>query len=153
MTQAYKVNKPSLLSREDFLKVFGAIYEHSLWIAEQSWDQGLGIDHDTPRGLHSALVDTIERAGHGPKLALLRAHPDLAGKLAVGEKLTYESTGEQQGAGLDQCTPEEFTEFQNLNDHYKEKFGFPFILAVKGHDRHSILEAFRRRAGGGKSVV
>ena len=80
-------------------------------------------------------------------MALLRAHPDLAGKLAVEGELTAESTSEQAGAGLERCSPEEFEEFQRLNDAYTARFGFPFILAVKGYDRAGILAAFRRRVG------
>ncbi len=81
------------------------------------------------------------------QLAVLRAHPDLAGKLAVGEALTADSSAEQAGAGLDQCTAEEFERFQALNEDYKARFRFPFILAVRGLHRRDILAAFEARVG------
>ena len=82
---------------------------------------------------------------HLERLRLIRAHPELAGKAAVRGELTDESTREQKGAGLDQCSAEEFERMQELNRRYNEKFGFPFVIAVKGHDRHSILRAFAER--------
>jgi 2-oxo-4-hydroxy-4-carboxy-5-ureidoimidazoline decarboxylase len=136
--------------KAEFVARYGGVYEHSPWIAEAVWDAG-----DVP-GEISALADLmaarIEAAGEGAQLALLRAHPDLAGKLAVRGGLTVESTSEQAGAGLDLCSPEEFGEFQRLNDAYTSRFGFPFILAVKGHDRAGILEAFRRRVGNDRAT-
>ena len=95
--------------------------------------------------LIATLRAIIEAAGEAPQLTLLRAHPDLAGKLAKSGELTAESTSEQAGAGLDECTPEEFAEFTHLNDTYKAKFGFPYILAVKGRHRVEILDNFRSR--------
>lgn len=137
--------RPSVMTREAFLEIFGGVYEHSPWIAEQVFAGGLTGDHDTVAGLHDTLRTAVDEADRDAQLALLRAHPDLAGKLAVRGELTVESTSEQASAGLDQCTAEEFEEFQSLNDRYKEAFGFPFILAVRGKDRQFILEAFRRR--------
>ena len=133
------------MDRESFVQVFGGVYEHSQWIAEQVWDGGLDASHSTINGLQRAMQAVIEEAGHEPQLALLRAHPDLAGKLAVSGKLTKESTGEQASAGLDECTQEEFEAFQTLNARYKEKFGFPYILAVKGRHRSEILKNFTKR--------
>lgn len=86
------------------------------------------------------------------KLALLTSHPDLAGKMAVANQLSTESTSEHKGAGLDQCTPEEMAEFQKWNAEYTGKFGFPFIIAVAGYDRQGIFEAFRRRVGNEKDA-
>jgi 2-oxo-4-hydroxy-4-carboxy-5-ureidoimidazoline decarboxylase len=91
------------------------------------------------------MVAAIDAAGREAQLALIRAHPDLAGKAALAGELTQESTSEQKGAGLDALTKDEFARFHELNDAYKERFGFPFILAVRGHDKHSILAAFERR--------
>jgi 2-oxo-4-hydroxy-4-carboxy-5-ureidoimidazoline decarboxylase len=102
---------------------------------------------ETVAGLADAMAARVEAAGPGAQRALLRAHPDLAGRLAVRGQLTAESTSEQAGAGLDRCSPKEFEEFQRLNDIYNARFGFPFILAVKGYDRAGILDAFRRRVG------
>ncbi|MFQ5567816.1 MAG: 2-oxo-4-hydroxy-4-carboxy-5-ureidoimidazoline decarboxylase, partial [Paracoccaceae bacterium] len=107
---------------------------------------------DDVETLAGAMAARVEAAGLAAQLALLRAHPDLAGKLAVRGELTPESTSEQAGAGLDRCSANEFEEFQHLNDAYKARFGFPFILAVKGHDRAAILDAFRRRAGNGRAT-
>ena len=135
---------PATLSKNAFVATYGGVYEHSAWIAEQAFDRGLkGVE--TVDGLAATLGDIIENAGEEAQLTLLRAHPDLAGKLAKSGALTAESTSEQAGAGLDQCTEEEFAEFTELNNRYKEKFGFPFILAVKGRGRQEILENFRSR--------
>jgi OHCU decarboxylase len=136
---------PGTLDREGFLARYGGVYEHSPWIAGAVWDEGAASDDEAT--LAGAMAARVEAAGEDARLALLRAHPDLAGKLAVEGELTAESTSEQAGAGLERCSPEEFEEFQRLNDAYTARFGFPFILAVKGHDRAGILEAFRRRVG------
>lgn len=141
----FKTQTPTDLSREQFIAVFGGVYEHSQWVAEQVWDSGIDASHNEIKALHRAMMAVVNEAGHSPQLALLCAHPDLAGKLAVSGKLTAESTNEQSSAGLDQCSPEELEAFQTLNDRYKEKFGFPFILAVKGRTRAEILENFRAR--------
>lgn len=138
------------ISKSRFVSRFGGIYENSPWVAEQAWDQGL----DGSNVL--ALIDTmrwiVDQSGEDRKLTLLRAHPDLAGKLAVSGELTPASASEQAGAGLDQCSPEEFAAFQDLNETYKDRFRFPFILAVKGHDRTSILASFRKRIGNAADI-
>ncbi|MGI9415116.1 MAG: 2-oxo-4-hydroxy-4-carboxy-5-ureidoimidazoline decarboxylase [Hyphomicrobiales bacterium] len=138
---------PAAMSRTDFVSMFGGIYEHSPWIAERLWDLGLGDAHSNVSSIHSALAAVLDAASRDEQLALIRAHPDLAGKAAVRGELTEASTSEQSSAGLDQCTAEEFERFQTLNTAYKEKFDFPFILAVKGKNRHDILEAFETRIG------
>ena len=137
--------KSSEMGREDFIAVFGHIYEKSPWIVEQAWDQGLASTEDSPEGLHRTLVAIVEEAGPELQLRLLRAHPDLTGKLGVGGVLTVESRSEQAGAGLDQCTKAEYAEFQSLNQSYTKQFGFPFILAVRGSNRQQVLENFRKR--------
>lgn len=138
------VNDPTKMSKSSFVEQFGGVYEHSAWVAEKAYDEGLpqGVDE-----LVSVLCEIIEDAGAEAQLTLLRAHPDLAGKLAQTGELTAESTSEQAGAGLDECTPQEFAEFTQLNDSYKAKFGFPYILAVKGRHRLEILDNFRSRIG------
>jgi len=133
------------LTRTEFVNRFGGVYEHSSWIAEKCFDQNSHIDCQKPSDLAGPFSLLIEAAGPEPQLILLRAHPDLAGKLAKSGTLTRESTSEQAGAGLDQCTPAEFAEFTDLNDQYREKFVFPFILAVKRRNRLEILENFRSR--------
>ena len=136
---------PSHMTQEDFMDVFGGVYEHTPWIAEAVYAAGLTGSQDTVAGLHDYLRTNVDDADDEKKLALLRAHPDLAGKLAISGELTADSTSEQASAQLDKCTPEEFAEFQSLNDRYKETFGFPYILAVRGRNRQEILENFRSR--------
>lgn len=136
---------PSHMTQEDFMDVFGGVYEHTPWIAEAVYAAGLTGSQDTVAGLHDSLRTNVDDADDEKKLALLRAHPDLAGKLAISGELTANSTSEQASAQLDKCTPEEFAEFQSLNDRYKEAFGFPYILAVRGRNRQEILENFRSR--------
>jgi len=139
--------RPRDMTREAFLEIFGGVYEHSPRIVEDVFAKGLTGDHDSIAGLHNALRQAVDYSGRERQLALLRAHPDLAGKLAVAGELTVESTAEQTSAQLDKCSAAEFQEFQALNDRYKEKFEFPFILAVRGRSRQEILENFRTRAG------
>jgi len=136
---------PSSLSREDFVKAFADIYEHSPWVAEKAYDLGHGSDIDDVDTLHARMSDILLSADHATQLALINAHPDLAGKAAVQGQLTEASTNEQAGAGIHQCTAEEFARFTELNDAYKAKFAFPFIMAVKGSNRHQILAAFETR--------
>lgn len=135
--------RPRDMDRAAFLARFGGVFEHSPWIAEGAWD-ACSIP-DTAEGLHAAMVAVLRAADRDKQLALLNAHPDLAGKLAVRGELTADSTLEQASAGLDRCSPEEFARFTELNDTYKARFGFPFIMAVKGRSRAEILEAFERR--------
>jgi OHCU decarboxylase len=136
---------PRMMAREAFIARFGGVYEHSPWIAEAVFEGGLSPAEDTPRGLAARMADALAAADDATKLALIRNHPDLAGKAAIAGALTEASKSEQAGAGLDRCTPEEFARFQELNDAYKRKFGFPFILAVGGRKRHEILAAFEAR--------
>ncbi|WP_369959442.1 2-oxo-4-hydroxy-4-carboxy-5-ureidoimidazoline decarboxylase [Pseudomonas benzenivorans] len=136
---------PSRLSREDFVRVFADIYEHSPWVAEKAFELGLDVRVDEVDGLHQRMADLLLSASHEMQLALINAHPDLAGKAAIQGELTESSTSEQAGAGIHQCTAEEFARFTELNDAYKAKFGFPFIMAVKGSNRHQILAAFEER--------
>ncbi len=133
------------MSRQAFLARFGGIYEHSPWIAEALFDRGLSAAEDSPEGLAAAMASVIAAAGDEAKLALICAHPDLAGRAAIAGDLTQASRSEQAGAGLDRCTPEEYRRFQELNNAYKQTFGFPFIMAVGGKTRHDILAAFESR--------
>ena len=125
-----------------FVAALGGIFEHSPWVAERSAG-------DRPfasiGALHAAMVAATERALPSEQLTLLRAHPELAGKTAIRGELTADSTREQEGAGLDHCSPSELARITDLNRRYVAKFGFPFIVAVKGHDRHGLLKEFARR--------
>lgn len=135
--------RPSTLSEEQFLAVYGGIYEHSPWVAQAVW--GARPLPDTVDALHAAMKAVVDAAPRERRLALIRAHPDLAGRAAVAGALSAASTAEQAGAGLDQCSPDEVAAFQELNTAYKARFGFPFVIAVRGLDRGGILDAFRRR--------
>ena len=150
----------STLDRTAFVARFGGIYEHSPWVAEQTVDRGAVPNFLSEQGrdsagelrsreeahrLGAAMASTLAAATDAEKLALVLAHPDLVGNAALAGKLTDESTTEQSSAGLDQCTPEELERFQSANGAYRTRFEFPFIMAVRGADRHSILEAFERR--------
>jgi len=144
--------KPSAINEEMYLETYGGIYEHSPWIAQAAWETQTREALDTVGGLHQQMMLAVATASKAAKTKLICAHPDLAGKLAVNNALTPESKSEQAGAGLDKCSAEEFTEFRSLNANYKEKFGFPFIIAVKGHDRQSILSNFRARINNTREI-
>ena len=137
--------QPSSLDRDAFVAAFADIYEHSPWVAEQAYDKGVDETLDEIEVLHQRMSDVLLSAPHETQLALINAHPDLAGKAAVRGELTASSTSEQAGAGIQECTPEEFSRFTELNQAYKDKFGFIFIMAVKGSNRHQILAAFEER--------
>ena len=137
--------RPSTMSRERFIESFGGIYEHSPWIAERAHALELGAAHDSATGLASALARVFRSASQAERLKVLRAHPDLAGKLAAAKRLTPESTGEQASAGLDALTDAERTSFEQLNTAYVAKHGFPFIIAVRDNTKTSILAAFLAR--------
>jgi OHCU decarboxylase len=136
---------PLEMARSAFIGKFGGVYEHFPEIAEKAWDHGLTAAEDTPGGLGAAMAAAAAALDEADKLALIRNHPDLAGKAAIAGELTEASRSEQSGAGLASCTPEEFRRFQELNDAYKRKFGFPFILAVGGRSRREILAIFEER--------
>jgi 2-oxo-4-hydroxy-4-carboxy-5-ureidoimidazoline decarboxylase len=130
------------LDRARFVEWFGGVFEHSPWVAETAFAAGPFASRGA---LHAALARAMRTASRARQLDLIRAHPDLAGRAAMRGDLTAASTAEQAGAGLSQCTPEEYARFQTLNRAYREKFGFPFVIAVKGHTRAEILAAFGRR--------
>jgi 2-oxo-4-hydroxy-4-carboxy-5-ureidoimidazoline decarboxylase len=129
------------MSKEAFVERFGGIYEHSPWVAEAVWPDYAAGRLNRPGALAEAMRNVVEAATYDRKLALIRAHPELASKA----KMADASVQEQSGAGLDQCTPEEFEAFQQMNSAYKIRFGFPFIVAVKGMTRQDILAVFQRR--------
>jgi N-carbamoyl-L-amino-acid hydrolase len=130
------------LSTAQFVAALSGIFERSPWVPER-------VAHARPfssgLSLHAAMSSAVDRASISEQLALIRAHPELAGRAAIRGELTPESTREQQGAGLAACTPEEFARLQQLNGLYTQKFGFPFVLAVKGHNRASVIAALEQR--------
>ena len=138
-------DRPSRMDRATFVARFGSIFEHSPWIAERAFTLELGPAHDTATGLHNALARVFRTASPQDREAVLRSHPDLAGKLAAARRLTPDSTAEQASAGLDALTDAERARFTALNAAYVERHGFPFIIAVRDHTRGSILAAFETR--------
>jgi OHCU decarboxylase len=133
------------MERDAFVGMFGGVFEHSPWVAERAFDLEFGPSHDCAAGAHSLLARAFRMASDDERLGVLRAHPDLAGKLAAAKRLTADSTAEQASAGLDALTDAERDSFTQLNTDYTAKFGFPFIIAVRDHDKGSILSAFQRR--------
>ncbi|HRK42352.1 MAG TPA: allantoinase PuuE [Gemmobacter sp.] len=142
-----RFERPSQMARDRFVARFGSIFEHSPWIAERAFDLELGPAHDSATGLHNALCRMFRSASEAERLAVLRAHPDLAGKLAQAKRLTAESTAEQASAALDALTDAERATFERLNAEYVGKHGFPFIIAVRDNTKDSILSAFQTRIG------
>ena len=133
-----KINK---LSRSEFVEIFANIFEKTKWIAEKLYNQK---PFDDFKDLCSKMLGIFETAGKETQLKILEAHPDLADKVTVN-LLTSNSRSEQSNAGLDQCSEEEFNEFKNLNKSYRQKYGFPFVIAVKGKNKIEILSKFRKR--------
>lgn len=131
------------MDRQEFIARYSGVYEHSPWVAERVAPIAAELT-DTDR-IAALMADCVDNADAERRLALIRAHPDLAGKAQIAGELTAESTDEQASAGLDQCTEEEYERFQALNAAYKERFGFPFVMAVRGSSRQEILEAFSAR--------
>jgi len=136
---------PEILSRQEFVARFGHVFEASPWITEAAFDAGLPVDARTATGLHRALCTIMRAAPPDRQMALIKAHPDLAGRLARAGTLTKESTKEQAGAGLDRLTDAEYEQFTALNTAYRKKFAMPFVMAVKGRSKADILAAFAAR--------
>ena len=130
------VREASGLGKEEFVRLFGSLYEGSPWVAEGAWRER---PFDDLSEMHAAFVRVVRDAPFERQLGLIRAHPDLAGKAAVAGELTPESTREQASAGLDRLSPEEYETFTRLNEAYKEKFGFPMIFAVRENTKQTIL--------------
>jgi 2-oxo-4-hydroxy-4-carboxy-5-ureidoimidazoline decarboxylase len=128
----------------DFVARFGDVAEHSPWVAEQAASRR---PFASINAMVTAFQTAIREAPEARQLDLIRAHPDLAGRAAVAGDLAEESRKEQEGAGLDRLTREEFARFTEFNSRYRERFGIPFILAVKGATRHQILESYAARLG------
>ena len=128
--------------RASFVNALGAIFEHSPWVVDSAWCRRPFAAADD---LMAAMLAVIEAASDNEKLALIRRHPDLAGKAARAGALTEHSASEQAGVGLDQLSDEEYGRFHRLNDAYKVRFGFPFVIAVRGHNRETILATFETR--------
>ena len=132
------IDKFNKLSKTEFISIFGNIFEKTEWVAEKCYESKPYNNLDELVSKMMKIFENIEKERH---LEILNSHPDLA----VEKKLTKDSKNEQKNASLNQCTDEEFVEFKKLNEEYKKKFGFPFIVAVKGKNKEEILNSFRQR--------
>ena len=130
------------LDRDAFTQALHFAFELSPWVVERAWD---ARPFASVEATHEAMMAVLDAATTADKLALIRAHPELAGKAAIAKQLTAESNAEQASAGLDRLTPEEFARFHALNAAYAERFGFPFIICVRLNDKDSILKAMAAR--------
>lgn len=130
------------LDDEAFITTLGGIYEHSPWVPAAVLEQRPFTSRES---LEAAMSWVVEHAPDEDRLALICAHPELGGRAAAEGRLDGSSAGEQRSAGLDRCSPQEFAELAALNGRYLERFGFPFILAVRGHDPASVIGVLRRR--------
>lgn len=149
MSGRLTVRELNALDADAFAARLAHVFEHAPWVAARAVLRRPFVGRD---GLHRAMLGVIAAASEAEQLALLRGHPDLAGKAAIAGDLTADSRREQQGAGLDRLTPAEYERFHALNRAYTERFGFPFILAVKGKTKDDILAAFAARAGNDRAV-
>ena len=132
------IDKFNQLNKSEFISIFGNVFEKTEWIAERCHESKPYNNTDELVSKMMKIFENIEKEKH---LKILNSHPDLA----VAKKLTEDSKNEQKNASLNQCTEEEFLEFKKLNEEYKKKFGFPFIVAVKGKNKEEILNSFRQR--------
>ena len=130
------------LDLDAFVHLFGGVFEHSSWVAQRAFARR---PFASRLALHAALIDVVKQASRAEHLALLNAHPELAGPEARAERLTASSSAEQASAGLNALAPAEHDCIAQLNSDYRAKFGFPFIIAVRDHDRRGILAEFERR--------
>lgn len=135
-----KLNEVNEMSKDEFTEKLGWIFEYSPWVAEQAWDSR---PFSTVEELHLSMLKALLSSPRGTKLDTIRAHPDLGTRLAMTES----SMKEQGGAGLLSLTTEEYEQFTSLNESYVKKFGFPFIMAVKGQKKEDILAALQVRVG------
>jgi 2-oxo-4-hydroxy-4-carboxy-5-ureidoimidazoline decarboxylase len=138
MTGALTIDELNRLDRAAFVRAVGGIFEDSPWVAERTFD---ARPFDGLDALHRAMMEQVEGATFAESLALLKAHPDLGARA----RLSPASTEEQAGAGLDNLTPPEFEQLHRLNAAYRGRFGFPFLLAVKGSTKHDVLQALQAR--------
>jgi 2-oxo-4-hydroxy-4-carboxy-5-ureidoimidazoline decarboxylase len=138
----FDIQTVNRMDRDTFMNTFGGVFEHSPWIAERAWS---ARPFNNPEALHAAMIEVVRSASPDEKLRLLNAHPELAGKEARERAMTQDSTVEQGSAGLDRLSADDFARFDRLNAAYREKFGFPFIIAVRGRTKPEIVAAFERR--------
>ena len=142
MAEKFSLAALNSLTLAEFIQIIGPVFEHSPWIAKLTW-----VEKPFARRahLHESLCETVRNAGETHQLALIRAHPDLVGKLALAGALTRESTSEQASAGLDQLSPAEIAIFQKQNAAYQERFGFPFVICARLNKKEAIIAGFEKR--------
>ncbi len=139
---ALSLTQLNMLACDEFVRIVGPVFEHSPWIAEAAWPKR---PFASVEALYATLCETVQSAGEEKQMALIRAHPDLVGKLALVGELTKESTGEQASAGLDRLTPQEVELFQQNNAAYQEKFAFPFVICARLNKKEAIMNGFKVR--------
>lgn len=142
MPEKLSIEEVNRMDRQEFVSHFGGVFERSPWVAEGAWERPLFEDLD---GLHAAFVRTVHEAPGERRVALIRAHPDLAGKAALAGELTEASANEQASAGLDRLSPEEYERFHRLNAAYREKFGLPYVVCVRDHTKETIFAGAEER--------
>jgi 2-oxo-4-hydroxy-4-carboxy-5-ureidoimidazoline decarboxylase len=135
--------------RAAFVRALGALFEHAPWVAEAAYD---ARPFASRAALHAALMAAVERAPEARRIAFLNGHPELGSRAEIVADLTPASRSEQMSAGLTHLSPEEFAWFQARNRAYRERFGFPFIIAVRRHTKQGIMDAFERRLAGTRDV-
>ena len=140
----YRIEDLNQCDEARFVEVLGGIFEHSPWVAELAFDQRPFASREA---LHQAMSAAVRKAPRFQRMALLCSHPELAGREAESNELTRDSRREQRGAGLDQCSAEELERIRGLNRAYRDRFEFPFIIAVTGLDKHAVIAAMERRLG------
>jgi 2-oxo-4-hydroxy-4-carboxy-5-ureidoimidazoline decarboxylase len=148
MNERLSLSQLNALDRVGFVSQIGWVYEHSPWVAEQAWEQR---PFATIEDLHGAMERVVEFAPAEKKLALILAHPDLAGSVAEAGELTDASRREQKGAGLNHLSPTQTEQMRHNNARYREKFGFPFIICARLNNSGTILDAFARRLENGRT--
>jgi 2-oxo-4-hydroxy-4-carboxy-5-ureidoimidazoline decarboxylase len=132
----------NIFSRTEFVRIVGSVFEHSPWIAEETWAQRPFADLEQ---LHGVMMRVVKNAGEGKQVKLIQAHPDLVGRAALAGSMTAESNREQASAGLDRLGAEEIAAFQNNNAAYRGKFGFPFVICARLNKKEAILKGFEMR--------
>ena len=137
------------MDRDNFVGTLGGIFEHSPWVAEAAWP---GVPFSSVAALHAAMVAGVRSTSPEQQLDLIGAHPDLAGRAARSGDMTVNSVAEQTSAGLLSLSDDEYDRLLRLNTDYRERFGFPFIIAVRRHDKASLLAAFETRLGNSRAV-
>lgn len=145
---ALDMARVNAMDQAAFVETLGGVFEHSAWVAERAYPTR---PFASAKALHAVMMAAVRTAPEEDKLRLLNAHPELAGKEARERQMTANSVSEQGSAGLDRMTEADFERFDRLNAAYREKFGFPFIIAVRGKTRDAILAEFERRLGNGRA--